>query len=95
MAHRIRCPRDSIQLAPEAYFEDISLKLKRRLDFFGETLAVACLRAKPSRCPDVRGGHLTAMALIAYPRARAASRSSGQLDLEPIRLSYLNEKRAL
>jgi arylformamidase len=81
-------------LAPEATLREIVAEVGS---------AITWIAANMQRVADTRrlyvggwsaGGHLTAMSL-AHPAVRGGLAVSGIFDLEPIRLSFLNQKLAL
>jgi arylformamidase len=82
-------------LAPMARLERIVAEVRRSVRWLAEHLAE--YGADPNRlyvAGNSAGGHLTAMTMP-LPEVRGGIAISGIYDLEPIRLSYLNEKLAL
>jgi arylformamidase len=75
-------------LAPEKRLDEIVTEVSAALDF------LAAGRSGLYVSGWSAGGHLTAMA-IGHPAVRGGVAISGLYDLEPIRLSYLNEKLRL
>lgn len=76
-------------LAPEADIDRIVAEIDRAVSFLGTLAAAPLVLAGHSA-----GGHLTAMMLDKH-RLAGALAISGLFDLEPIRLTYLNEKLRL
>jgi arylformamidase len=82
-------------LAPEAAMDDIVEQARSALQWLHRQLAA--LGGDPARlyvCGWSAGGHLTAM-LMDEPLVAGGLAISGLFDLEPIRLSYLNDKLGL
>ncbi|HJU17217.1 MAG TPA: alpha/beta hydrolase [Stellaceae bacterium] len=82
-------------LAPTARMDRIVAELRRSIGWLAEHLGD--YGADPGRLyvsGHSAGGHLTAMAMT-LPAVRGGLAISGLYDLEPIRLSYLNEKLGL
>lgn len=82
-------------LAPEASLDQIVSEIRAAIDYLARRLSD--LRGDPDRLwlsGWSAGAHLAAMALD-HPRVRGGLAISGIYDLEPIRLSYINEKLGL
>ena len=85
LAHGISVAMVGYTLAPDIRLEGIVAEIGAALDFLDRDLVVSGWSA---------GGHLTAMAMT-HPRVKAGLAISGIYDLEPMRLSYINEKLRL
>jgi len=94
LARGINVANVGYTLAPEATLREIVTEVES---------AITWIAANMQRVADTRrlyvggwsaGGHLTALSL-AHPAVRGGLAVSGLFDLEPIRLSYLNEKLRL
>jgi len=88
LAHGINVAMIGYTLAPNIRLTGIVAEINAALDFLSSknpALLVAGWSA---------GGHLTAMAM-SHPAAKAGLAISGAYDLEPIRLSYVNDKLGL
>ena len=95
LAHGIAFANVAYTLAPEATLRDIVNEVRRGIDCV--VLNAARYGGDPERIYVSgwsAGGHLTAMSLT-HSYVRGALAISGIYDLEPIRLSYLNEKLEL
>jgi acetyl esterase/lipase len=95
LAHAIHFASVGYTLAPNATLADIVAEVQDALSWIANH--ASDLGADASRIYVSgwsAGGHLTAMSL-AHPAARGGLAISGIFDLEPIRLSYLNEKLRL
>lgn len=77
-------------LAPQKRLTGIVEEIDLALDFLARELGAKALHV----CGWSAGGHLTAMAM-GHPAAKAGLAISGAYDLEPIRLSYVNDKLGL
>jgi acetyl esterase/lipase len=95
LAHAIHFASVGYTLAPEATLAEIVSEVHTALTWiadhandFGGDPGRICVSGWSA------GGHLTAMSL-AHPAVRGGLAISGIFDLEPIRLSYLNEKLRL
>ena len=88
MAHGINVALIGYTLAPDKRLDGIVREIEAALDFLEKKSSGMCLSGWSA------GGHLTAMSL-AHPAVSAGLAISGIYDLEPIRLSYLNEKLRL
>jgi arylformamidase len=90
LAHGINVALVGYTLAPEKRLDGIVGEVRAALDFLAKKY--------PDRKIIVSGwsagGHLTAM-VMDHPAVKAGLAISGVYDLEPIRLSYLNEKLRL
>jgi len=85
LAHGISVALVGYTLAPQQRLDGIVAEIRAALDFIDRECVVSGWSA---------GGHLTAM-VMDHPRVRGGLAISGIYDLEPIRLSYLNEKLGL
>jgi arylformamidase len=88
LAHGIGVALVGYTLAPQARLDGIVSEIRSALDFLAsrsQTLVVSGWSA---------GGHLTAMSM-SHPAAKAGLAISGIYDLEPMRLSYINDKLRL
>ena len=88
LAHGISVALVGYTLAPQKRLDGIVAEISDALGFlssFSKSLVLSGWSA---------GGHLTAMAL-GHPAVRAGLAISGIYDLEPMRLSYINEKLGL
>jgi arylformamidase len=88
LAHGIGVALVGYTLAPQARLDGIVSEIRASLDFLSKEhprLIVSGWSA---------GGHLTAMAMP-HPAAMAGLAISGIYDLEPMRLSYINDKLRL
>lgn len=88
LAHGISVALLGYTLAPQKRLEGIVAEINQALSYLdsrGNDIVVSGWSA---------GGHLTAMAMQ-HPAANAGLAISGIYDLEPIRLSYINEKLRL
>lgn len=95
LAHGISVANIGYTLAPEASLRDIVDEVSSAIGWTAEH--AAGFGADPARIYVSgwsAGGHLTAMSL-AHPAVRGGLAISGIFDLEPIRLSFLNEKLGL
>ena len=95
LAHGISVASIGYTLAPDASLLEIVDEVSSAIGWTAEH--AASLGADPARIYVSgwsAGGHLTAMAL-AHPAVRGGLAISGIFDLEPIRLSFLNEKLGL
>lgn len=95
LAHGISVASIGYTLAPEARLHEIVDEVSSAIGWTAEH--AAGLGADPARIYVSgwsAGGHLTAMSL-AHPAVRGGLSISGIFDLEPIRLSFLNEKLGL
>jgi acetyl esterase/lipase len=85
LAHGISVALLGYTLAPAKRLDGIVAEISSALDFLDRECVVSGWSA---------GGHLTAM-VIDHRRVRGGLAISGIYDLDPIRLSYLNEKLGL
>jgi acetyl esterase/lipase len=85
LAHGIGVALVGYTLAPQKRLDGIVAEIGAALDFLARDCVVSGWSA---------GGHLTAMAMD-HPRVRGGLAISGIYDLEPIRLSYINDKLGL
>jgi acetyl esterase/lipase len=95
LAHGISVANVGYTLAPEATLAEIVTEIHTALDSIAARTADS--GADPNRLYVSgwsAGGHLTAMSL-SHASVRGGLAISGVFDLEPIRLSYLNEKLRL
>ena len=95
LAHGISVANVGYTLAPHATLDEIVTEIHSAIDWVAEH--AESYGADASRLFASgwsAGGHLTAMSL-AHPAVRGGLAISGIFDLEPIRLSYLNEKLRL
>lgn len=95
LAHGISVANVAYTLAPEATLQQIVEEIRTAITYV-ETNAER-LGGDAGRiyvCGWSAGGHLTAMAL-SHPEVRGGLAISGIFDLEPIRLSFLNDKLKL
>lgn len=95
LAHGFHVAVAGYTLAPEARMDAIVGEARRALHWLHGTLAA--LGGNPARIylsGWSAGGHLAAT-LMGEPAARGGIAISGIYDLEPIRLSYLNDKLGL
>jgi arylformamidase len=88
MAHGINVALVGYTLAPEKRLDGIVNEMKAAIDFLGRKHPALCLSGWSA------GGHLTAMCMD-HPNVKAGIAISGIYDLEPMRLSYINEKLRL
>ena len=95
LAQGISVANVAYTLAPEATLQAIVEEVQRAITWvaenaprFGGDASRICISGWSA------GGHLTAMSL-AHPAVRGGLAISGVFDLEPIRLSYLNDKLRL
>lgn len=88
LAHGISVAMVAYTLAPQKGLDGIVSEIFSALDFLAAKHAAIYVSGWSA------GGHLTAMAM-AHPAVRGGLAISGIYDLEPIRLSYLNEKLRL
>jgi acetyl esterase/lipase len=95
LAHGIAFANVGYTLAPQATLAGIVDEVERAIDWIAANArARGCDAERIYVAGWSAGGHLTAMAL-AHPAVRGGLPISGVFDLEPIRLSYLNEKLRL
>ena len=95
LAHGISVAHVGYTLAPDATLAEIVTEIHAAIDSIAAR--AADLGADPKRLYVSgwsAGGHLAAMSL-SHPSVRGGLAISGIFDLEPIRLSYLNEKLRL
>lgn len=95
LAHGISFANVGYTLAPEATLREIVEEVSSAITWIADN--AAAWGADASRIYVSgwsAGGHLTAMSLT-HPSVRGGLAISGIFDLEPIRLSYLNEKLEL
>jgi acetyl esterase/lipase len=85
LAHGISVALVGYTLAPDKRLDGIVAEIRAALDFLDRECVVSGWSA---------GGHLTAMAMD-HPRVRGGLAISGIYDLEPIRLSYINDRLGL
>ena len=85
MAHGINVALVGYTLAPEKRLDGIVAEIRAAIDFLNRPVILSGWSA---------GGHLTAMCLH-HPAVKAGLAISGIYDLEPIRLSYLNDRLRL
>lgn len=90
LAHGFDVAMIGYTLAPEARLTAMVAEIHAALDLIGKRCAPASLVLGGWSA----GGHLTAMALD-HPLVRAGLSISGVFDLEPIRLSYINDRLGL
>ena len=88
LAHGISVAMVGYTLAPQKGLDGIVAEILSALDFLSARHTAIYVAGWSA------GGHLTAMAM-AHPAVRGGLAISGIYDLEPIRLSYLNEKLGL
>jgi arylformamidase len=88
LAHGINVALLGYTLAPQKRLDDIVREIRSALDFLSEINPEFILSGWSA------GGHLTAMTMP-HACVKAGIAISGIYDLEPIRLSYLNEKLRL
>jgi hypothetical protein len=88
LAHGINVALVGYTLAPEKRLDAIVKEIRSALDFLSDINSGYMVTGWSA------GGHLTAMAMP-HPCVKAGLAISGIFDLEPIRLSYLNEKLRL
>jgi acetyl esterase/lipase len=95
LAHGIAFANVGYTLAPQATLGDIVDEVERAIDWIAANARACGGDAERIYVSGwSAGGHLTAMAL-GHPAVRGGLAISGIFDLEPIRLSYLNEKLKL
>src|ERR1700712_1714307 len=93
MAHGINVALIGYTLAPDATLGEIVAEIHAGIDYLaGQLPALGAADEGIVVSGWSAGGHLTSMAL-SHPKVRAGMAISGIYDLEPIRHSYLNEKR--
>ena len=85
MAHGISVALIGYTLAPEKRLSDIVKEIRAALDFLSRDLILSGWSA---------GGHLTAINMD-HPAVKSGLAISGIYDLEPMRLSYINDKLRL
>ncbi len=88
LAHGISVALVGYTLAPDKRLDGIVAEIHAALDFLSTTEKSIFVSGWSA------GGHLTAMAMT-HPSVKGGLAISGIYDLEPIRLSYLNEKLKL
>jgi acetyl esterase/lipase len=88
LAHGISVAMIGYTLAPQKMLDGIVSEIFSALDFLAQKHAAIFVSGWSA------GGHLTAMAMT-HPAVRGGLAISGIYDLEPVRLSYLNEKLRL
>ena len=95
LAHGINVANVGYTLAPEATLREIVTEIETAITWAAANLARhGADRRRLHVGGWSAGGHLTAMTL-AHPAVSGGLAISGIFDLEPIRLSFLNEKLAL
>ena len=90
LAHGISVAMIGYTLAPQKRLTGIVEEIHLALDFLARRFGGQALRVSGWSA----GGHLTAMAM-GHRAAKAGLAVSGAYDLEPIRLSYVNDKLGL
>jgi arylformamidase len=94
MAHGINVALIGYTLAPDATLDEIVAEIHGGIDYLaGHLPALGGDGGGIVVSGWSAGGHLTAMAL-SHPMVAAGLAISGIYDLEPIRHSYLNQKRS-
>jgi acetyl esterase/lipase len=88
LAHGINVAMIGYTLAPNIRLTGIVDEIRAALDFLSAKYSSLLVSGWSA------GGHLTAMAM-SHPAAKAGLAISGAYDLEPIRLSYVNDKLKL
>jgi arylformamidase len=88
LAHGVNVALAGYTLAPEKTLDAIVAEIFSALDFLAQSHGSIHVSGWSA------GGHLTALAM-AHPAVKGGLAISGIYDLEPIRLSYLNEKLGL
>jgi arylformamidase len=88
LAHGIGVALVGYTLAPQARLDGIVAEIHSALGFLSETNKSIVLSGWSA------GGHLTAMSMP-HPAVKAGLAISGIYDLEPMRLSYINDKLRL
>jgi arylformamidase len=88
MAHGINVALIGYTLAPDKRLDGIVKEIEAALDFLEKKSSVMCLSGWSA------GGHLTAMCMD-HPAVKSGLAISGIYDLEPMRLSYINDKLGL
>jgi arylformamidase len=88
LAHGISVALVGYTLAPQARLDAIVGEIRASLDYLSKDHSAMLLSGWSA------GGHLTAMAL-SHPAVTAGLAISGIYDLEPMRLSYINDKLRL
>jgi len=88
LAHGIGVALVGYTLAPQARLDSIVSEIRSSLDFLSKHHSRLIVSGWSA------GGHLTAMAMP-HPAAAAGLAISGIYDLEPMRLSYINDKLRL
>lgn len=95
LAHGIAVALIEYTIAPEAEMDRIVGEIRRAVDWLAAHAASLGGNARRLYvCGHSAGGHLTAM-MLDKPAVAGAIAISGLFDLEPIRLSYLNDKLGL
>jgi len=95
LSHGLNVALIEYTLAPAARMDQIVEEVRRSIGWLPQHLAA--YGADPSRiyvAGHSAGGHLTAMTM-SLPAVRGGIAISGLYDLEPIRLSYFNDKLSL
>ena len=88
LAHRIGVALIGYTLAPQIRLDGIVAEVRTALDFVSKKYRTIVLSGWSA------GGHLTAMGM-GHPAVQAGLAISGIYDLEPMRLSYINDKLRL
>jgi arylformamidase len=88
LAHGVSVALVGYTLAPQARLDGIVAEIRASLDYLSKEHPAMLLSGWSA------GGHLTAMAL-SHPAVKAGLAISGIYDLEPMRLSYINDKLRL
>ena len=95
LAHGIAFANVGYTLAPDATLREIVKEVLSAITWIAENAGVYGADARRLYVSGwSAGGHLTALSL-AHPAVRGGLAISGIFDLEPIRLSYLNDKLRL
>lgn len=95
LAHGISVANVAYTLAPEATLQQIVEEIQSAITYVeANATRLGGDRKRIYVCGWSAGGHLTAMSL-SHPAVRGGLAISGIFDLEPIRLSFLNEKLGL
>jgi acetyl esterase/lipase len=94
LAHGINVAMVEYTLAPAIRIGGIVAEIRRAIGFLRRNAGALGAAPRIVVSGHSAGGHLAAM-LIDEPRLRGIMPVSGLFDLEPIRLSYLNEKVGL